>query len=339
MHNLWLSLALGCLLTACSTFRPPKQPYTAYKIPAAPDYQDPANWSALPETKDYADTLPRDLPESLPENPEADVFFIHPTTFLEPNAWNASLTDKELNLATDQRAIKHQATAFNGAGRVFAPRYRQMTLGGFYGDDKASMAQALELAYTDIRAAFSYYLEHFNQGRPIVLAGHSQGSVHGIRLVKEFFDGQPLKDQLVAAYLLGWPFPADTFQTVPICDRPDQLGCAIGWCSWAHSKLTKGYEAFYQDAVVINPLTFTRDPELIPAADHEGFLMPNYKSFRRHSLEAQILEGYLGVSKPAFFITRKNYHIGDVNLFWLDIRKNVALRVNTYLEESTTANR
>jgi alpha-beta hydrolase superfamily lysophospholipase len=62
----------------------------------------------------------------------------------------------------------------------------------------------VDLAYADVKAAFQYYLAHYNEGRPIIIAGHSQGTAHATRLLHEFFEHDPkLRRQLVAAYLIG----------------------------------------------------------------------------------------------------------------------------------------
>ena len=129
----------------------------------------------------------------------------------EGRAWNASLDSTALNDAVDAWPIRHQASIFNGAGRVFAPRYRQAHIRVFTLADSLSEA-ALRLAYTDVRAAFLHYLNHWDEGRPLVIAAHSQGSWHARWLLQEFFDGKPLADRLVAAYIPGMDVYASDFQ-------------------------------------------------------------------------------------------------------------------------------
>ncbi|MEO0472717.1 MAG: DUF3089 domain-containing protein [Bacteroidota bacterium] len=333
MRQISMFLAAALLLAACSIRKSPKKPFSAYEPSPVPDYSLSTAWSALPGKDDYADRVPPEVSPEAQATAAADVFFIHPTTFMGGLAWNANVKDRELNAKTDERAIKHQASAFNASGRVFAPRYRQMAFGGFFSDDTVSEKLALKLAYQDVRSAFQYYLDHHNQGRPIVIASHSQGSIHGIQLIKEFFDGKALQEQLVAAYLLGWPFPAQAFESVPVCDAPDQTACVIGWCSWRDGVIPKEFDSYYKGAVVVNPLSWRADNKRVAESQHDGFLKGNFKSIKRQSLYAEAHDGILWVKNPLPLAPVKNYHIGDVNLFWLDIRENVAERVAAFLKE------
>lgn len=90
----------------------------------------------------------------------------------------------------------YQASLFNEVGKIYAPRYRQAHIFAFFSEDTVSAAKALDLAYLDIKNAFEYYLNNYNQGRPIILAGHSQGAAHLIRLMKEYFDNNELRKNL-----------------------------------------------------------------------------------------------------------------------------------------------
>src|SRR6187551_2741597 len=119
-------------------------------IPDAPDYSLPGYWAALPSTKDNADAVPiMEWKDAQGDSP-VDVFYVHPTTYtgkLGENDWNAGLTDKKLNERTDQSTIKYQASLFNGAGSIYAPRYRQAHLNCFYTKRTGDASKALELAY------------------------------------------------------------------------------------------------------------------------------------------------------------------------------------------------
>lgn len=323
-------LLLACV--SCASHKPPKHSFEYYSPSLQPDYTQAYAWSCLPEKDDFADVTPPGTTAEAQASASVDVFFIHPTTFMGGLAWNANVLDRELNAKTDERAIKHQASVFNHSCRVFAPRYRQMAMGGFFTEDTASKAKALNFAYQDVKKAFETYLKDHNQGRPIVIASHSQGSVHGIRLVKEFFDNQPLQEQLVAAYLAGWPFPADTFSTLPVCESPDQTGCVMGWATWKAGAIPDDLDTYYKDAVTVNPLTWRTDETLAPDSLHQGFLMGNYKKIKSQHINAQVHKGILWISKPFPVTPIKNLHIGDYNLFWVDIRENVQLRSQIFLQ-------
>jgi len=323
---------------ACSQPHPPEKPFEAYELPASPNYDSHESWAALPDRKDMADSVPAGVSPENQANALVDVFFIHPTTLLRDTSWNGALEDSALNLSTDKLPILNQATVFNESCKIYAPRYRQMTLGGFYGEegtyDQLSMAKAIEVAYSDVSEAFEYYLENWNQGRPFIIASHSQGTVHAIRLLRERLDGTSLQNQLVAAYIPGWPFPADTFQTIPVCASPDQTGCVMGWAAWLEGKVDPSFDTFYKNAVVVNPISWRTDGLATPKEMHKGFVGRKFaEEPSAQKLSAQAYRGVLWVSKPFPLVPRPNFHIGDYNLFWTDIRENVRLRVDTYLAQ------
>jgi len=113
---------------------------------------------------------------------------------------------------------------------MYAPFYRQAHIRSFREEFKQKGGDAaLDYAYQDVRHAFEYYLEHYNQGKPIVLASHSQGTLHAARLIKDFFDGKPLRDQLVAAYLVGIGIPKDAFSDIQLINKPDETGGFVSW--------------------------------------------------------------------------------------------------------------
>lgn len=337
----WVFICVAAIIiSGCGMMKPPKKVFEAYTPSNPPDYSQSYTWAALPETEDEADKTPPGVAGQAQESARVDVFFIHPTTFMGGVAWNADVRDKEINAKTDTKAIRHQASVFNQSCKVYAPRYRQMAFGGFFTEDRQSEIKALNLAYSDVRRAFKYYLENYNQGRPVIIASHSQGSVHGIRLLKEFFDGKPLQEKLVAGWLVGWPFPADTLQFIPACQTPEETGCVMSWNTWKKQTLPKDEEdrAFYAGALITNPLTWTTDTAYAPKSLHTGFLYANYKKIRANRQDAQAKpeEGLLWTNKPLPFIPTRNYHVGDYNLFWMNIRENVEKRVSAYLQEHAT---
>ncbi|MEL6133655.1 MAG: DUF3089 domain-containing protein [Bacteroidota bacterium] len=289
-------LLLIALFASCNAPNPPKKSYVNYPIPPPPDYTQDASWAALPDREDAADLVPPGVSPENQSEAQVDVFFIHPTSWIKNEGWNASLSDTSLNRRTDTYVIKNQATVFNASCRVYAPRYRQMCLGGFYTDDLASERAALELAYQDVRAAFEYYLKHFNKGRPLIIASHSQGTFHGVQLVKTYFDGKPLQSQLIAAYLVGWPWPADTLKHIPICESPDQTGCAMAWATYVKGAYPKTYDTFYKNSFSVNPISWTRDTSEVASSAHQGFLMGDFEEIRRQNLSSPICRFFLGLS-------------------------------------------
>ena len=327
---------------SCARVKPQESVF-GYNHPSKPDYSNPDQWAALPEEKDLADITPHPDLKDLQSNAAIDVFFLHPTTYLGKkgeNQWNAPIDDAELNEKTDESSIKNQASIFNGAGRVYAPRYRQAHYDSYFTKDTLNAKKAFALAYLDVKAAFKYYLKHHNNGRPIIIAAHSQGTTHAAALLKDFFDGKALQGQLVAAYLVGMPVSSDYFKHIKVCETPEETGCFCAWRTWKKGYFPKNHHSGNNIAVT-NPLNWKRDETYAPKQLNEGSVLRKFeKSFYPGITDAKVEDGVLWITKPkfpsSFLVWFKNYHIADYNLFYVNVRKNAQLRAATYLEKGNT---
>src|SRR5688572_5323503 len=163
------SLALLlCLFGSCTSI--PKDSFGTYGL-GVPDYSQLKYWSAHPEVLDSADAVPIPEWENVQASSPVDVFFIHPTSYIGKrghNKWNADINDAKVNDDVDQAPIRYQATIFNGAGKIYAPRYRQAHLHAFFTKRKEDAKKALALAYEDVTKAFKYFLDHYHNGRPFI---------------------------------------------------------------------------------------------------------------------------------------------------------------------------
>ncbi len=303
-----------------------------------PDYNKLEYWAASPYKTDASDSIPSFLKNEVRDE-RADVFFIHPTSFFgdtKTAAWNADLIDTEVNQTTDSRSILFQATVFNGSCRIFAPRYRQANMKSFYVRDTPSAIAAFDLAYSDIKKAFEWYIKYENKGRPLIIASHSQGSLHAIRLLQEFFDGKPLMKQLVCAYIVGYQIKKDAFKSIPIGSTPVQTKCFVGWRSYANGEIPKGIAEENGNSVCVNPITWTTTEDWTPQELHQG-IMAGFKSIVPHTVSCAIEPStkILWVDTPVQLEEKaeklKNLHVYDYNLFWMNIRQNVKQRIDAFL--------
>jgi hypothetical protein len=236
MKNLFfvfvLLIALGCGKSNYSTYQPV---YAKIDWEEQPDYSQLKNWAAHPLKLDPSDSVPASIAKNYKPKQLADVFFVHPTTYLDPampNGWSASLKDITLNISTDYSTILSQASIFNEVGPIYAPRYRQAHIKSYYPINKIDTINALaafELAYQDVKRAFDFYMVNHNQGKPIIIAAHSQGSTHAKRLLKEYFDGKALSKQLVSAYIVGMAIDPNEFTNLKACATPTETGCICAW--------------------------------------------------------------------------------------------------------------
>lgn len=334
---------LTVCFVSCSATKPVKVEFTLQNAPPPPDYSNSFYWSALPGKNDFADHIPNNSPVTLidgQQNASVDVFYLYPTSFFSRKEWNADLSDEKVNKSTDERAVKNQASVFNGSCKVYIPRYRQATFQTYFSLSDPDARKAFDLAYEDVKNAFQYYLDTYNNGRPIIIAGHSQGTTHAKQLLKDFFDGKPLQKQLVCAYLLGMPVYKNEFKNIPPSESPEQTGCFITWRSYLQGNEPKPkYIAVDKENILVtNPLTFNSDTMLVKAAQHAGGLGRDANTIYPMLCDVQIHEDIVWVSRPdipgKYFIP-KNLHPADYNLYWMQIRNNVELRVNTFISKNS----
>lgn len=335
------SFILGLLaifqLTSCSDkYLVYRNNYQFKSVDGRPDYSDLNYWAAHPGKWDPSDSVPQPLQNEIRDS-MVDVFFLYPTTFTKKkfkSQPNAAIDDDYINAKTDYSSILYQASVFNQQCRVFAPRYRQAHIQNFYSTDTLKSRIAFDLAYTDVKASFEYYLQHYNKGRPIIIAGHSQGSLMAERLLKEIFEGKLLKNKLVAAYIIGWPVPKDYFTSLIPCTDSLQTGCFCSWRTFRKGFVPRYLKKAKGNAYVTNPITWTTGNEFASRKLNKGSLIKGFKKIYTHTADAQISNSLLYTRKPKFpwsflYLTR-NYHVGDINLYYMNIRENVKQRIDRY---------
>ena len=314
-------------------------------------YDEPRMWVARPDIASNPSlwTPPGYRPAA---TPGAAVFFIHPTSYIRREHWNATLTDPDTN---DRTAlfVRGQASAFNAAGQVWSPRYRQATFGAFL-TGKADAQRALDLAYGDVAAAFDAFVRQVGPTRPIILAGHSQGALHLTRLLREKVAGTPLAKRIVAAYVGGWPVSRTTDLAalgLPQCTRADQAGCLLSWQSFAEPAdpslvtdtydQTTGFDGRLRrgtPVVCTNPLTGTADAAA-PAGANLGTTIPSTDlktaTVAVGSVPARCdAQGFLLIGEPPamgpYTLPGNNYHVYDYSLFWANVRADAVRRLAAF---------
>jgi len=300
----------------------------------APNYADPAHWSALPFRTDAADVVPGKelcISDSLKD---VDVFYVHPTTYGKGDLWNAAIDNAKQNRLVDKYPVRLQASVFNAECRVYAPRYRQAVVDVFYHPSDDGRL-ALELAYSDVRAAFRYFLEHYNHGRPFILASHSQGTHHARRLLAEFIDTTVLHKQFVAAYVVGLTVNSGMFQNLRMCASAEETGCYLSWMTYKEGHIPEW--EYHLTTECVNPLSWKRDTLLVGRKANLGGIVLNAHRPKRQATSARIhrKEGEMEIlwvhTRAPWFQVMKNLHVADYGLFYMDIRANVRTRIAAFL--------
>ncbi len=337
MKNLILLAIIMVYLLSCTHKYQSLRSHYQFKSPdGRPDYDNLDYWAAHPWKHDPSDSVPAPLKNEARDS-VADVFFLHPTTFTsirKLKTSNVEIDDDYINAKTDYSTILFQASVFNRQCRVFAPRYRQAHIANFFSKDEEKKEKAFDLAYNDLKNAFTCYLKNWNKGRPIIIASHSQGTLLAERLLKEFFEDKPLNNQLVVAYLIGWPVPKEYFTSLKMCADSLQTGCLCSWRTFRRGYVPRYLKKENGNSFVTNPLNWTTGNEYASEKLNKGSVLTRFNKIFYKTTDAQISNGFLYVKKPRFpwsfiFLTR-NYHVADINLFYINLRENIRQRVDAY---------
>lgn len=267
-----------------------------------------------------------------------DVVFIHPTTLMDADScYNDDLQDVVVNERT-LRSIQRQASVFNDSCRVFAPFYRQMSMGCL--SLKNSDISSLEdIAYADVSAALDEYFETYNQGRPFFLASHSQGTM----LLKRYLceNASTINSQLlVAIYAIGYTITdqdLDKMQ-IPLSQNKSDQGVLITWNTIGEGGVSP---VIYSGALCINPLSWNSDRGLVNKSYHCGahVVWEDGVGNYLHFCSAEVTDrGALLVRDVPDDVLKQLdmslgadvYHLYDYDFFYENLIENIALRCDTY---------
>lgn len=331
-------------------FATPRAPFQTVIAPAAPDYAAPAAWLSKPGAGKAKD---------------ADVFYVHSTTFYRRKLWNAPIDDAAAVAVRRTIAFPNEAGPFRNIADIYAPFYREATLYSLFTHKYDGLA-ARRLAYSDIRQAFDRFLAGRDPEKPIILAGYGQGGLYVMGLLKDYFQGEinPLRRKLVAAYVIGAPVPEESLAALSpamsVCDRPNAVRCVISYTDYEKrfdeemdrvrlrslAWTPRGDLASIKSGhlVCVNPLSWRADNTYQPpdsnlgAASATGIADGEPPPPIAKAVGARCDNGILVVDTPKRRFLRRGDWFGakwkpqPFNLFYYDIAENAALRVATLTE-------
>lgn len=241
MPVLVTALALAAAAQAPAASAPAASPS------GTPDYRQDNAWLCRPGIANDACAQPLDTtviaadgkqtvkPFRKAANPSFDCFYVYPTVSTDQTP-NSDMTPDP----AEMRVIQAQAARFGEVCRVFAPMYRQVTLTALRAAMTGQpMAADRSMGLNDVRAAWNDYLARDNNGRGVVLIGHSQGSGVLKELIKQDIDGKPVQARVISAMLLGTnvavpegqPVGGD-FKSIPLCRSAGQTGCVVTYVTF-----------------------------------------------------------------------------------------------------------
>lgn len=308
----------------------------------ASDYSQVANWLALPASADKP----------------VDVFYLYPTVYYKTAEGDPDVCgiDNSLMRGNAQLALQRQASAFGTVGNIYAPYYRQGSAAYILSMPEKEQDEFLRgVTKADIFAAFDYYIENYNDGRPFILAGHSQGSNMLLYLLSEYMTENPdVYARMVAAYVIGYSVTDDFLAANPhlkFAEGAGDTGVIISYNTEA-AEIEGDNPVILPGALAINPINWKRDGTLATAAENLGSIMLNKDGSVVRDEQGNILrvmnfadacvdteEGALICSTvdadtwaPGNAVFGKGvFHSFDYPFYYYNIRENAAQRVSNYL--------
>lgn len=287
-----------------------------------PDYSEPDTWLCRPDRIDAcatdqsvtvveADGSMRVEPLVPDADRPFDCFYVYPTVSLDPTANSDMIAGQE-----ELRVAHAQAARFRQHCRVFAPLYRQVTLtalrslmaGGEMTADRA-------LAYTDVKRAWQSYLSNDNDGRGVVLVGHSQGSGMLRQLLDEMSDPAE-RSLIISAMPIGTNISrsdtdpeAGDFAWMPTCQSADQAGCLVAYVTFrdsvpppANSRFGR-VETAGEQAVCVNPAALLGEDQTADAIFSTAGVGTSSQQME-HWVEGEPLPTTMFTSAPGLVSTR-----------------------------------
>ncbi len=297
----------------------------------ATDYSNPARWLSVPDTVH-----------------NVDVFYMYPTSCevnTNPNNPQVCAIDDPVMLRDSRLAFDRQATAFENTCNVFAPFYRQVN----------TYNTTLMTPTYDAIAAFDYYIKHFNNGRPFILAGHSQGGNVLHNLLSDYLKyNTQVYSRMIAAYIIGFPITQQYLSQNPhlkFATGPDDTGVIISYNTQSSDVSSPNPILFNSIGIVINPVNWLRDETYASISQGLGSILPDSTGKfvpvpQCADAKIDIAKGVLVANVPLPLkelifkldslegFPRGVYHSFDYPFYYFNIRENAANRIQHYFNKN-----
>ena len=286
-----------------------------------------------------------------------DVFYIVPTCVfdqVDENGDTCHYMDirNELHRLAVDSPLRLAKGIFADEANFFAPYYRQITIESWMKSDTV-IESRFRLAYEDIVSAFRYYTEHLNEGRPFILAGHSQGGKAVIELLKREMDDE-LYARMIAAYPLGYPVE-DSDVSPYLLPAADASGTGVFVTFNSVSAPDRLPPLLAGSRAAINPLNWRTDDTPATKEDHLGSVFIKTDG-SISSEQAHVIGACLDKETKALVVSGVNpeenytpslaglfpvgnYHVVELNFFYRNLQQNVKLRAATFFQQEKGGDR
>jgi len=322
----------------------PRTPFQVHTPPPPPEYGARGAWLLWPDRTRH----------------DADIFYVHSTTYYSRRRWNSPINDEEADRVRRKIAAPNEIGPFSSIGDIYGPRYREATLYSLFTVKYDGLA-ARRLAYDDVRRAFKKFLELRDSNRPLILVGYGQGGLHILGLLNEFFNGNDniLRAHLVSAYVIGFPVTQEFLDglqpALPVCSSATEIRCLVAYLDFEarfNEEMTRarrrqlawnrhGDLAVYNDGpvVCVNPLSWSTSEEYVDPSGNLGAASATGIAYGMRpppipkAVGAQCERGVLVVDTPSRKFLRRGNWFGakwkalPYNLFYYDLAANASARL------------
>ena len=267
-------------------------------------------------------------------NKKVDIFYVVPTCIwdytdsLGQTQHNMDIFNTQQGQMVDP-SIQLAKNILADSCNFFSPYYRQISMDSWLSLDTALIEKRFKLAYKDVADAFRYYWNNYNQGRPFILAGHSQGAKAVIELLKHEITPE-IYQHLVASYAIGYTITQEEIDSYPylqIAKDSTDVGVLIGFNSVTKPEAVS--PLFKNNTVCINPLNWKIDTST--GVSYQGFTASINPSI--HAIVVTgIDEDKYYIPSVKVLLPKGNLHVEEFNLYNQNLRKNVLQRIRAFHE-------
>ena len=263
---------------------------------------------------------------------DVDLFYVVPTCIwdytdsLGQTRHHMDIFNTEQRALTDP-SIQLAKSVLADSCNFFSPYYRQISMDSWLTLDTALIEERFKLAYQDVADAFHYYMEHDNQGKPFILAGHSQGAKAVIELLKREMTPD-ISRKLIATYAIGYtvtPEELAGYSTLRPAQDSIDTDVLIGFNSVTRPDAVS--PLFRDNVVCINPVNWRSDAT--PATSYQGFTVAQDTTIHTLIVTGIDEEQYF-IPSVAALLPKGNLHVQEFNLYNEDLRKNVLQRIRAF---------
>lgn len=308
------------------------------------DYSLADNWLDVPASMVQDGELNADAAEGLKD---VDVFYVYPTvTGFRPETEVCEMTDTMM-ISGAQMVRQIQTAVFDESCNVFMPYYRQISMPKPGSDYQAIINYVSGFDATD---ALDYYLTHLNQGRPFIIAGHSQGAATVIALLENHLTKHPeALSRMVAAYPIGFAVTKDWLAKTGLkfAEGATDTGVIVSWNTEGPSNQNEKNMTLAPGGISINPINWKRDDTYAPVEENLGSLtydgqlvVPGIADARVDTARGSVVVStiaepvlYAIPGEAAQMFGPESYHLHDYGFFFNNFKQNVADRIKAFMEK------